>query len=79
MQRAYSIFIPVFFLPIVFIGAFFLLNLLLAVINSKFTEAQHAQDKNKVQVLNEMEQAAKDEADSDLKQALNQKEDISIS
>jgi hypothetical protein len=37
----YSIFI--YFLPLVFIGAFFLLNLTLAVINSKFTEAHHEQ------------------------------------
>ena len=32
-----------YFLPLVFIGAFFLLNLTLAVINSKFTEAHNEQ------------------------------------
>jgi cell division protein FtsB len=49
MQRAYMYSIFIYFLPLVFIGAFFLLNLTLAVINSKFTEAHH-------------EQQAKDEA-----------------
>lgn len=39
MQQTYSQLIPLYFLPLVFIGAFFLLNLTLAVINSKFTEA----------------------------------------
>jgi hypothetical protein len=34
-----------FFIPIVFGGAFLLLNLLLAVINSKFTEAHNIQQK----------------------------------
>ena len=49
MQNAYTYLIFLYFLPLVFIGAFFLLNLTLAVINSKFTEAHH-------------EQQAKDEA-----------------
>jgi hypothetical protein len=43
MQRAYMYQIPLYFLPLVFIGAFFLLNLTLAVINAKFTEAHHKQ------------------------------------
>jgi hypothetical protein len=33
-------------LPLVFIGAFFLLNLTLAVINAKFTEAHNEQAAN---------------------------------
>lgn len=41
MQNAYTYLIFMYFLPLVFIGAFFLLNLTLAVINSKFTEAHH--------------------------------------
>lgn len=45
MQIAYSIYIPLYFLPLVFIGAFFFLNLTLAVINSKFTEAHSEQQK----------------------------------
>ena len=31
---------PIFFLPLVFIGAFFLLNLTLAVVMSKFSEEE---------------------------------------
>ena len=41
MQRAYTYLIFIYFLPLVFIGAFFLLNLTLAVINSKFTQVHH--------------------------------------
>jgi len=43
MQKAYSYYMFMFFVPLVFIGAFFLLNLTLAVINSKFTEAHKEQ------------------------------------
>ena len=40
MQVEYSFYICWgYFVPLVFVGAFFLLNLTLAVINSKFTEA----------------------------------------
>lgn len=39
MQQAFATWIWFFFVPLVLIGAFFLLNLTLAVINSKFTEA----------------------------------------
>jgi len=44
MQKAYTYYIFLYFLPLVFIGAFFLLNLTLAVINSEFTKAhkEHA-------------------------------------
>jgi regulatory protein YycI of two-component signal transduction system YycFG len=44
-QKSYSVYCFIVFLPIVFIGAFFLLNLLLAVINVKFTAQKNAQDK----------------------------------
>ena len=37
----------IFFIPIVFIGAFFLLNLTLAVIKSKFTEEHHKNKEKK--------------------------------
>lgn len=43
MQESYSAAMFLFFVPLVFIGAFFLLNLTLAVINSKFTEAHKEQ------------------------------------
>lgn len=41
LEQSFSTIIPVYFVPLVFIGAFFLLNLTLAVINSKFTEAHN--------------------------------------
>jgi voltage-dependent calcium channel L type alpha-1D len=43
MQRSLSYYMFLFFIPLVFIGAFFLLNLTLAVINAKFTEAHKFQ------------------------------------
>jgi len=43
MQQAFNYIIFIFFFPLVLIGAFFLLNLTLAVINSKFTEAHKKQ------------------------------------
>ena len=41
LQESYTMYIPIYFLPLVLIGSFFLLNLTLAVINSKFTEAHN--------------------------------------
>ena len=43
MQRTYITIIYLMFMPMVLIGAFFLLNLTLAVINSKFTEMNNKQ------------------------------------
>ena len=37
-QQTYTVYVFLFFVPLVFIGAFFLLNLTLAVINSSFNE-----------------------------------------
>ena len=39
-QKVYTYYVFLFFVPLVFIGAFFLLNLTLAVINTSFTESQ---------------------------------------
>ena len=44
---AYTYYAFLFFVPMVFIGAFFLLNLLLAVINSKFAEAMKENEESK--------------------------------
>lgn len=52
MQRAFNIGIFLYFLPLVFIGAFFLLNLTLAVINAKFTEAHKEQAANDLEEQN---------------------------
>lgn len=54
MQQAYTMYIFMYFLPLVFIGAFFLLNLTLAVINSSFTDAhnEHQQREAKEKASN---------------------------
>jgi len=41
-QKTLSMYIAVFFIAMVFIGAFFLINLTLAVINASFTKSQLA-------------------------------------
>ena len=48
LQKTFSDLAVLFFFPLVFIGAFFLLNLTLAVINSKFNEAhkKHVEDES---------------------------------
>ena len=51
MQQCFTYYIFMFFLPLVLIGAFFLLNLTLAVINSKFTEEHNKQQKKDLDAL----------------------------
>jgi len=46
IQKAYTPLAVIFFIPIIFIGAFFLLNLTLAVIKIKFTEEHKKQKSN---------------------------------
>ena len=46
-QQAYTYYAFFFFVPMVFIGAFFLLNLTLAVINSKFSETMKENEESK--------------------------------
>ena len=57
-QMAYTYYSFFFFVPMVFIGAFFLLNLTLAVINSSFSETMRK---------HEEEQALKKEASRQFK------------
>jgi voltage-gated sodium channel type XI alpha len=48
VMQTFSIWIFAFFIPMVFIGSYFLMNLTLAVINYKFTEAHKSHvEKNK--------------------------------
>ena len=51
---AYTYYAFLFFVPMVFIGAFFLLNLTLAVIKNKFTETMNetAETKKKMETEN---------------------------
>jgi hypothetical protein len=53
VQDVWGYFSLVMFVPMVFIGAFFLLNLTLAVLNSKVMESQklHLQNKKKLALL----------------------------
>ena len=53
-QMAYTYYAFLFFVPMVFIGAFFLLNLTLAVIKNKFTETmtETAETKKKMETEN---------------------------
>ena len=53
-QKTYTRFVFLFFVPLVFVGAFFLLNLTLAVINSSFNE-NNKKLKAKLQKLEEVE------------------------
>ena len=47
MQQSFASYSVIFFIPLVFIGAFFLLNLTLAVIKSKFSEEHNMRKKAK--------------------------------
>jgi hypothetical protein len=42
VQKAFSDFVVLYFVPLVFIGAFFLLNLVLAVIKTSFTNTMES-------------------------------------
>ena len=82
MQRAYMYYIFIYFLPLVFIGAFFLLNLTLAVINSKFTEAHHEQqDKDEAlqAAARKIEAGDDNQGDEDIENLKESKDDLSIS
>ena len=52
-QKAYTVWTFFFFVPLVFIGAFFLLNLTLAVIQSSYTETQNSIKARKLEELKE--------------------------
>ena len=66
LEKAYSPAVTgiVFFVPIIFIGAFFLLNLTLAVIKIKFTE-EHQSKKTKVGGKKKNKKRKKDDDDTD--------------
>ena len=76
MQVEYSFYICWgYFVPLVFVGAFFLLNLTLAVINSKFTEA-HKDQQNKDQARMNVEEDM--HHDYDIDNSYIYKEEMSI-
>lgn len=55
-QKTLSPITFVFHIPLVFIGAFFLLNLTLAVIKSKFSEEHQKKNQAQAQELEDMEE-----------------------
>ena len=57
-QMAYTPWVFFFFVPMVFIGAFFLLNLTLAVINSSYSEAQDRIKREKEKIKRDQEMLA---------------------
>jgi len=67
MQLCYAYVIFLYFLPLVFIGAFFLLNLTLAVINSKFTEAHNLQQKEEHELMMKVEEGGFDANEDNIK------------
>lgn len=75
LQKAFTYSIWIYFLPLVFIGAFFLLNLTLAVINSEFTKAhrEHQQQETIQQVSTKTILI-----DNELESAMDQKDELSI-
>jgi hypothetical protein len=76
MQNAFTYHIYVYFLPLVFIGAFFLLNLTLAVINSEFTKAHNEHQAEEERLKNATKNV---DDDDDLENALKTKDEMSIS
>lgn len=78
MQRTFANFIFVLFIIMILTGAFFLLNLLLAVINSKFTEAHNEhQQQEQADKLKKARNAHLD--DDEMDNALNNKDEWTIS
>ena len=77
MQQAFATWIWIFFVPLVLIGAFFLLNLTLAVINSKFTEAHKKQQEKDAKELRDLAMA-KSGLEQDLDSIKNAKDYYTI-
>ena len=77
MQQCFTYYIFMFFLPLVLIGAFFLLNLTLAVINSKFTEEHNKQQKKDLDALKTSKPGIS-QGDNELEQAMKSKDEMSI-
>ncbi len=57
--------IIIYFVPIIFIGAFFLLNLTLAVIKSKFTEEMAKKKEDKAKGLTKVKKIVSDKKGAD--------------
>lgn len=69
LEKAYSPAAILFFVPIIFIGAFFLLNLTLAVIKIKFTEEhQNKKEKGGSKKLRSKVKLDYEESDEELEQ-----------
>jgi hypothetical protein len=67
LMQAVGKWICVYFYPIIFIGAFFLLNLTLAVIKAKFTEEMSAKQEAAAPKKKKLDDAPLSSEDEDLK------------
>jgi hypothetical protein len=77
MQRTFGDVVVFLFILMVLSGAFFLLNLLLAVINSKFTEAHNEHQQQEADMRKQARNAHLD--DDEMDNALNNKDERTIS
>ena len=62
-----GVWIVIYFYPIIFIGAFFLLNLTLAVIKAKFTEEMQNKKEAAAPKRKKLDDAASSSEDEDIK------------
>lgn len=62
-----GVWIVIYFYPIIFIGAFFLLNLTLAVIKAKFTEEMANKKETAAPKKKKLDDAASSSEDEDMK------------
>ncbi len=70
LMQSVGTWIFIYFYPIIFIGAFFLLNLTLAVIKAKFTEEMNSKKENPAPPkLKKLDDAQPSSEDEDLKAA----------
>lgn len=67
LQQSVGVWIVVYFYPIIFIGAFFLLNLTLAVIKAKFTEEMQNKKEAAAPKKKKCDDAASSSEDEDIK------------
>lgn len=66
LQQSVGVWIVIYFYPIIFIGAFFLLNLTLAVIKAKFTEEMQNKKEAAAPKKKKLDDAALSSEDEDL-------------
>ena len=74
LQKCQSVIVILYFIPIIFVGAFFLLNLTLAVIKSKFTE-EHKKKQGSKSGKKKKKKKKKDDFSDDEEEAKRKEEE----